>query len=85
MLILIIVSIIIISLILLVVTSLILNYVKRRQLTSQKLYSVEFKNILAILKELKITRLKEETLEEFSGKCREKLSELIRETDKDKS
>ena len=85
MLILIIVSIIVISLILLVVTSLILNYVKRRRLTSQKLYSVEFKNILAILKELKISRSKEETLEEFSGKCKEKLSELIRETDKDKS
>ena len=85
MLILIIVSIIVISLILLVVTSLILNYVKRRKLTSQKLYSVEFKNILAILKELKITRSKEETLEEFSGKCRDKLSELIKEADKDKS
>ncbi len=77
MLILIIVSIVVISMILLLVTTLIFSRVKKKKLTSNQLYGLEFKNLLAILKELKISKAKDETLDEFSVKCREKLALLI--------
>ncbi len=77
MLILIIVSIVVISMILLLVTTLIFSRVKKKKLTSNQLYGLEFKNLLAILKELKISKAKDETLDEFSVKCKDKLSLLI--------
>lgn len=77
MLILIIVSIVVISMILLLVTTLIFSRVKKKKLTSNQLYGLEFRNVLALLKELKISKAKDETLDEFSVKCREKLSLLI--------
>ena len=77
MLILIIVSIVVISMILLLVTTLIFSRVKKKKLTSNQLYSLEFRNVLALLNELKISKSKDETLDEFSVKCREKLTRLI--------
>ncbi len=84
MLILIIVSIVVISMILLLVTTLIFSRVKKKKLTSNQLYGLEFKNLLAILKELKISKAKDETLDEFSVKCREKLALLIGDISKNK-
>ena len=69
MLILIIVSIIIISVILLLVTSLCINRIKRKRLSREKIYTLEFKAAVAVLRELKISREKGETLEEFSKRC----------------
>ena len=77
MLILIIVSILVISMILLLLTTFVFNRVKRKKLTSNQLYGLEFRNILAVLNELKISKSKDETLDEFSVKCREKLAKLI--------
>lgn len=84
MLILIIVSIVVISMILLLVTTLIFSRVKKKKLTSNQLYGLEFKNLLAILKELKISKAKDETLDEFSVKCKEKLARLIGDISKNK-
>ena len=85
MLILIIVSIVVISMILLLLTTFVFNRVKRKKLTSNQLYGLEFRNILAVLNELKISKSKDETLDEFSVKCREKLALLIGDISKNKS
>lgn len=79
MLILIIVSIIVISLILLVTTSLIINRIKKKRLSTGKLYSLEFRNLMGILRELKISRGMDETLEEFTFKAKDALRVLISE------
>ena len=84
MLILIIVSIVVISMILLLLTTFVFNRVKRKKLTSNQLYGLEFRNILAVLNELKISKSKDETLDEFSVKCREKLALLIGDISKNK-
>lgn len=84
MLILIIVSIVVISMILLLVTTLIFSRVKKKKLTSNQLYGLEFRNVLALLNELKISKSKDETLDEFSVKCREKLAVLIGDISKSK-
>ena len=84
MLILIIVSILVISMILLLLTTFVFNRVKRKKLTSNQLYGLEFRNILAVLNELKISKSKDETLDEFSVKCREKLALLIGDISKNK-
>ena len=84
MLILIIVSILVISMILLLLTTFVFNRVKRKKLTSSQLYGLEFRNILAVLNELKISKSKDETLDEFSVKCSEKLALLIGDISKNK-
>ena len=84
MLILIIVSILVISMILLLLTTFVFNRVKRKKLTSNQLYGLEFRNILAVLNELKISKSKDETLDEFSVKCKDKLALLISDISKNK-
>ena len=69
MLILIIAGIIVFSLIFLVVFTVVLNRVKRKRMSPDRRYTMEFKDILNILKELKVYRTDEETIEEFSSRC----------------
>ncbi len=85
MLILIIASIVVISLILLVVTSLCISRIKRKRLSTEKLYAWEFNSLMAILKELKVEKNKGETLEEFSKRCAGALEKLHSEHVKTKT
>ena len=70
--------------ILLLLTTFVFNRVKRKKLTSNQLYGLEFRNILAVLNELKISKSKDETLDEFSVKCKDKLALLISDISKNK-
>ena len=69
MLILIIVGIIIFSMLFLVIFTIAVNKIKRKRMSHEKLYVLELKDILNILRELKILRAEDETLEEFASRC----------------
>ena len=69
MLILIILGIIICSLIFLVVFTVAINKIRRKRMSPDRLYTLELKDILNILRELKVLRTEDETIEEFSLRC----------------
>ena len=70
MLILIIAGIIIFSMIFLVIFTVAINRIKRGRLNADRLYALEFRDILNILKELKIYRAEDETVAEFAARCK---------------
>ncbi|MBR4342749.1 MAG: transglutaminase domain-containing protein [Lachnospiraceae bacterium] len=77
LLILIIAAIIVISIILLVTVNIIRSHLKQKKMTKKELYIFEFNKVLHILEEFKLTREKQETIEEFSRRCSVNISDII--------
>ncbi|MCR4624462.1 MAG: transglutaminase-like domain-containing protein [Lachnospiraceae bacterium] len=76
MFILMIVAILFLSLVLLFIATVIAGSIRKKRMGHVKLYALEFKNVLQIIKEFNIKRTSDETLTEFSKKASEGLYAL---------
>lgn len=64
---------ILLSIILLIAATILANFIKRKKMTPERRYAADFKNIMQILKEFKLSLEPGETLSEFASKACEVL------------